>query len=65
MNINTKLEHHAQMGALLLIREHWSIENGMLTHTLKVKRDAIEDSYAVPFEKIISRTEPEIITAWA
>jgi len=48
-----------------LIREHWSIENGMLTHTLKVKRDAIEDSYAVPFEKIISRTEPEIIIAWA
>ena len=65
MNINTKLEHHAQMGALLLTREHWSIENGMLTHTLKVKRDAIEDSYAVLFEKIISRTEPEIITAWA
>jgi long-chain acyl-CoA synthetase len=60
VTLNTKLEHHAQIGALLLTREHWSIENGMLTHTLKVKRDAVEDMYAALFEEIIDKTGPEI-----
>ena len=37
---------HEQIGALILSREPWSQENDVLTHTLKIKRDELENRYA-------------------
>jgi long-chain acyl-CoA synthetase len=45
-SINGKLEKHAQVGALIVSRTAWAQENGVLTHTLKIKRDAVADRYA-------------------
>ena len=44
--VNTHLEKHAQIGALIVSREPWSQENEVLTHTLKIKRDEIDQRYA-------------------
>jgi long-chain acyl-CoA synthetase len=43
--VNTYLEKHAQIGAVIVSREPWSQENEVLTHTLKIKRDEIERRY--------------------
>lgn len=44
--INAKLDKHERMGALVVSREPWSQENDVLTHTLKIKRDQLEERYA-------------------
>ena len=36
---------HAQIRGLHLVLEPWTVENGLLTPTLKVKRQAIEGKY--------------------
>ena len=53
--VNAGLEKHERIGALILSRTSWSQENGVLTHTLKIKRDAVEDRYAVELEEAGSR----------
>ena len=44
--INAKLESHTRLKYLIIVTEAWSIENEMLTPTLKLKRDAIENKYS-------------------
>jgi long-chain acyl-CoA synthetase len=39
------LPAHAQIRGLHLVLEPWTVENGLLTPTLKVKRQAVEDKY--------------------
>jgi long-chain acyl-CoA synthetase len=43
--INPEIEHHAQIGAVLIVPEPWTMESGYLTHTMKLKRESIENEY--------------------
>lgn len=43
--INAKLDPHEQLQKLVVMRDEWTVENGLLTPTLKVKRAAIEEKY--------------------
>jgi long-chain acyl-CoA synthetase len=44
--MNAKLDPHEQLEKIVVTRDAWSIENGLLTPTMKLKRAAIEERYS-------------------
>jgi len=44
--VNNALDPHEQLDALILVTEPWSVDNGFVTPTLKVKRNKVEETYA-------------------
>ncbi|MEE4660351.1 MAG: hypothetical protein V2J89_07775, partial [Halieaceae bacterium] len=50
-SINARLEKHERIGAVILSRTPWSQDNGVLTHTLKIKRDAVDERYSEELER--------------
>lgn len=45
IEVNNKVEHHARIGAVIISQEPWTIENTMLTPTLKIRRDEVESRF--------------------
>lgn len=43
--VNAALDPHERLDAIRVIAEPWTVENGMLTPTMKLKRDQIEATY--------------------
>jgi len=43
--VNRRLEPHQRLARIIVIREPWTIENELLTPTLKIRRDALEKRY--------------------
>ena len=44
--VNQELDAHERLQCLVVVPEIWSVENGMLTPTLKMKRNELEKLYA-------------------
>ena len=44
-NVNGKLENYKKVSTLIVTKEPWSVENGLLTPTLKVKRNVLSRKY--------------------
>jgi long-chain acyl-CoA synthetase len=64
--INEDLEKHARVGAVILTREPWSIENEVLTPTLKMRREKVEERFAELAEQLARRSaeERELLLHW-
>ncbi len=45
-DLNQLLEHHEQLARLIVCKEEWTIQNGLLTPTLKIKRKNIDIQYS-------------------
>ena len=43
--VNEQLESHERLSNIFVVKDEWTIENELLTPTLKVKRDKIEAKY--------------------
>ena len=49
--VNTQLHLHEKLNKLLIISEKWSLENGILTPTNKIKRNVIHNTYKHLYEE--------------
>ena len=50
--VNASLESHAVLDHIVIMKDDWTVENGLLTPTLKIKRNILEDKY----EALINKT---------
>ena len=49
--INAGLDPHEQLDCLVVVTTPWTVDNGFITPTFKVKRNRIEEVYAPLFER--------------
>jgi long-chain acyl-CoA synthetase len=64
--INDEIESHARIGAVIISREPWSIENEVLTPTLKIRREKVEERFAELAEQLArsSAEQRELLLHW-
>ena len=43
--INPKLDSHEKIHNVIVVKEQWTVENKLLTPTMKIKRNLIEEKY--------------------
>lgn len=55
--INPALEHFEQMEKIVVMKENWTIDNGLLTPTLKVKRNQVEKIHQPFYPEWFHRSE--------
>jgi long-chain acyl-CoA synthetase len=53
--VNESLDPHEQLDCLVVITEAWTVDNDLVTPTLKVKRNRIEAVYAEHYERWTSQ----------
>jgi long-chain acyl-CoA synthetase len=58
--VNAKLEHHEQLAFVAIAQDDWTIENGMLTPTMKIKRHTVEETYAPAAAKWYAARSPVV-----
>ena len=44
--VNARIESHERMSNIVIVNDEWTIENDLLTPTLKLKRSKLEDKYS-------------------
>ncbi|MCI4429815.1 MAG: AMP-binding protein [Burkholderiales bacterium] len=49
--INAQLDPHEQLDCLVIVSMAWTVDNGFITPTFKVKRNRIDEVYAPLFER--------------
>ena len=59
--VNNKLEGHEKLEKLVLVDEEWSPENGLITPTLKIRRQSIEKHYK---DKLDSYLKSKDLVIW-
>lgn len=65
-SINSEIEKHARIGAVIISNEHWTIENEILTPTLKIRRERVETVFAEKAEQLArqSAEQGEVLVHW-
>ena len=58
--VNKGLEHHEQLAKLIVLPDEWTVANGLLTPTLKIKRKMIDAGFGDNYEKWIKTNEPVV-----
>lgn len=59
-DINSTLEHHEQLARVIVCKEEWTIQNGLLTPTLKIKRKSIDAQYSERYYDWFKAEEPVV-----
>ncbi|MEM6605097.1 MAG: AMP-binding protein [Pseudomonadota bacterium] len=65
--INESVEKHARIGAVMVSKEPWSIENEVLTPTLKIRREKVDERFAERGESLAreSAEQGKVLVEWA
>ena len=61
--VNSKLDHHERLSKMVICKEEWSIPNGLLTPTLKIKRKSIESYYGNNYDEWLKEEKKVIFVA--
>lgn len=48
--VNASLEHHEVLQKIVVMKEDWTVENGILTPTLKIKRNEVDQRFENNYE---------------
>jgi long-subunit acyl-CoA synthetase (AMP-forming) len=59
--VNPELDHHEQVKKAVIVKEPWTIENELLTPTMKIKRNPIEKIYKDRYEEWYNSDEKVIV----
>ena len=51
LTVNHGLDPHEQLEVLILMTEPWTVENGLITPTFKIKRNVLEARYVANFDR--------------
>jgi len=65
--VNTSVNKHEKIGAIIITSEPWTIENGVLTPTLKIRRDEVEARFGEKAQ-VMARESAEqrtVLLEWA
>jgi len=60
--INQRLDPHEQLACLVIVTEAWTVDNGLITPTFKIKRNRVETLYAHHYESWTGRGQAVV---WA
>lgn len=55
--VNATLDKHERLHGLVLVKDAWSVDNGFLTPTLKIKRNVVEGTYGPRFAEWLEYRE--------
>lgn len=55
--VNEALDKHERLAGLVLVKDVWTVDNGFLTPTLKIKRNVVEGTYGKRFNEWAERRE--------
>ena len=58
--VNAGLDPHEQLDCLVVVTEAWTVDNGFITPTFKVKRNRIEEVYAARYEAWVGTRKPVV-----
>jgi len=56
--VNSTLDPHEQLDCLVLVTDPWTVDNGFITPTFKVKRNQVEAIYATSYERWVGARKP-------
>ena len=58
--VNAALDAHEQLDFIAVVSEQWTVENGFITPTMKIKRNVLEKHYEPHFERWLGTGQPVV-----
>ena len=64
--VNEAIEKHERIGAVIVSTEPWTIENELLTPTMKIRRDEIDGRYGEQARELAheAAVQGEVLVEW-
>ncbi len=64
--VNTEVDKHARIGAVIISSEPWSITNNILTPTMKIRRDMVEELFGEEARELAQKSAEtkQILLHW-
>ncbi len=64
--VNAEVDKHARVGAVIVGTEPWTIDNGVLTPTLKIRRERVEEQFGERARELARQAaeKGEILVEW-
>lgn len=56
--LNARLDPHERLDCLVLLQTPWTVDNGIVTPTFKVKRNRIDELFAPRYEAWVAQGKP-------